>query len=111
MDTTVVTKDMIVRTADLERLCAERDPRSVEFACFLLHSSGGDAQLAIFRAIDGMFDDPNVRVIQKETAECVRAVALAALDLQLEGRIASAIAKCWPEQASPAGAGAAEAAG
>lgn len=58
MEITKVTEGMEVRTADLERICAHRDPRAVEFACFLLHSSKADPELAAFRAIDGMFDDP-----------------------------------------------------
>lgn len=94
---TKITEGVVVRTVDLERLCELRDPRCVEFACFLLHSSNGDAKLAIYRAIDGMFDDPNVRATQEETAECVRAVALAALDLQLSERVESAKVECWPE--------------
>ncbi len=62
-DPAKVTEGMEVRTADLyapllERICAHRDPRAVEFACFLLHSSKADPELAAFRAIDGMFDDP-----------------------------------------------------
>ena len=97
METTKVTEGVVVRTVDLERLCEERDARSLEYACFLLHSSGGDAGLAIHRAIDGMFDDPAMRAMQKDTAECVRAVALAALDLQLEQRMQESMAKCWPE--------------
>ncbi len=99
---TTVTQRMIVRTADLERLCERRDPRAVEFACFLLHSSKGDPGLAAYRAIDGMFDDPNVRAIQRETAECVREVALAALDLKLSQGIEQAIARCWTDSEQPA---------
>jgi hypothetical protein len=99
VETTVVTQGMLVRTADLERICERRDPRAVEYACFLLHSSKGDAALAAFRAIEGMFDDPAVRATQRETAECVREVALAAYDLQLARRIEEAIEKCWPPPA------------
>lgn len=102
VELTTVTEGMIVRTADLERLCERRDPRAVEFACFLLHSSKGDAGLAAYRAIDGMFDDPNVRAIQRETAECVREVALAALDLKLSLGIEHAIARCWTDAEQPA---------
>lgn len=103
MDTTRVTEGMEVRTADLEALCAPRDPRAVEFACFLLHSSRGDAQLAAHRAINGMFDDPSVRAIQRETAEAVREVALAALDLRLARGIEISIAACWPDATSAEG--------
>lgn len=102
MELTTVTEGMIVRTADLERLCEQRDPRALEFACFLLHSSKGDPSLAAFRAIDGMFDDPNVRAVQRETAECVREVALAALDLKLAQAIEQAIARCWSQSEQPA---------
>ena len=93
MEITKVTEGMEVRTADLERICAHRDPRAVEFACFLLHSSGGDARLAAFRAADGMFDDPKVRRMQLETAECVRRVALLAYDLELSGAVEASVAK------------------
>jgi hypothetical protein len=95
-DMTLVTDGMTVRTADLERLCRERDPRCVEFACFLLHSSGGDAELAAHRAIDGLFDDPPIRAMQRETALCVRDVAVAALDLRVTEAIERSIRKCWP---------------
>ncbi|MDP9381278.1 MAG: hypothetical protein M3Q29_14245 [Chloroflexota bacterium] len=94
-ETTTITQGMVVRTVDLERLCQEHDPRAVEFACFLLHSSKGDAALAAYRAIDGMFDDPAMRMMQRETAECVREVALAAQHLHLTNRIEQAIEKCW----------------
>lgn len=97
METTTVTPGMEVRTADLARLCDERDPRAVEFACFLLHSSKGDAPLAAYRAIDGMFDDPAVRAMQRETAECVREVALLARHLELTRAIEGAIRKCWSD--------------
>ena len=102
MGTTLVTGGMTVRTSDLERLCERYDPRCVEFACFLLHSSKADPALAAYRAIDGMFDDPAIRAMQRETAECVREVALAALDLKLSDGIEQAIRKCWPEASSAA---------
>lgn len=93
MDTTRVTRDLLVRTADLERLCEEHDPRCVEFACFLLNGSNGDAALAAYRAADGLFDDPNMRAMQLETAECVRRVALTAYDLRLSEEVAASVEK------------------
>ncbi len=93
METTSVTEGMEVRTSDLERLCEQHDPRCVEFACFLLNSSKGDAPLAAYRAVDGMFDDPNMRQMQLETAECVRLVALASYELKLSQDVADSVEK------------------
>jgi len=95
IEVTMVTPGLDVPTTMLENLCVERDPRCVEFGCFLLHSSQGDAELAIHRAIDGMFDDPNVRAVQAETAECIRAVAVAAMDLRLGRHVRGEIEKHW----------------
>jgi hypothetical protein len=97
MEITKVTEGMEVRTADLERICAHSDSRAVEFACFLLHSSKADPELAAFRAIDGMFEDPPVRAIQRDTAEAVREVALAAMDLRLARHIELSIARSWQD--------------
>ncbi len=104
MEITKVTEGMEVRTADLERICTHRDPRAVEFACFLLHSSNADPELAAFRAIDGMFEDPPVRAVQRDTADAVREVALAALDLRLARHIEQCIARSWSSTQSPAAA-------
>lgn len=95
METTLVTEGLTVRTADLERLCEQHDPRGVEFGCFLLHSSKGDAALAIHRAIEGMFGDPAMRAMQEETAECIRAVAVSALDLRLEQHLRREMERLW----------------
>jgi len=104
MEITRVTEGMEVRTADLERICTHRDPRAVELACFLLHSSNADPELAAFRAIDGMFEDSPVRAVQRDTADAVREVALAALDLRLARHIEQCIARSWSSTQSPAAA-------
>lgn len=93
METTKIAEGMYLPVSELERLCECYDRRSLEFACFMLHSSRGNAELAIRRVLDGMFEDENVQAVQEETAHCVRAVAVAAYDYALSKEIESAAAK------------------
>lgn len=93
LETTKIADDMHVPVQVLEALCERYDRRSMEFACFMLHSSRGSAELAIHRVLDGMFEDENVQAVQEETAQCVRAVALAAYDYKLSQLIETEAAK------------------
>ena len=42
-----------------------------------------------------MFDDPAIRAMQEETAQCIREIAVAALDWQLSRHIQSEKERLW----------------